>query len=54
MPSLMPVEAVIWHETGGWTIGWNDEAPAFPTRNFAEAVSVRQSRHQHHWMGHQT
>ena len=28
-------------DNGGWQVGWDDDAPAFPSRAFAEAVAIK-------------
>ncbi|WP_027554552.1 hypothetical protein [Bradyrhizobium sp. Cp5.3] len=30
-----PMEPIVWHEAGGWSVGWSDDAPAFEARNLA-------------------
>jgi hypothetical protein len=37
---------VVQRDDGMWSIGWHDDADGpFPTRNFAEAVGLRGTRH---------
>jgi hypothetical protein len=40
-PPMQPMEPVIWHETGGWTVGLQDDAEDFPSRTFALAAWLR-------------
>jgi hypothetical protein len=40
IPAYPVVDPIIQHETGGWTVGWHDDAPDFPTRNFAAQVAA--------------
>jgi hypothetical protein len=41
-PPLAPEcpEPVVWHELGGWTVGWCDSAPVFLSRAHATAVAI--------------
>jgi hypothetical protein len=47
---LMPVPDVIERDDGWFQLGISDDAPAFPTRRFAEAVRLRQTWHQDIWL----
>jgi hypothetical protein len=39
-PLALVLEPLVQHEVGGgWTVGWGDDAPNFPTKRFAEAVA---------------
>ena len=44
--------AVVQRDNGLWSLGWHDDAPGAhsPARSFAEAVRLRQTRHQNHWL----
>jgi hypothetical protein len=33
-----PMDPIVWHETGGWSVGWHDEAERFPSHAFARDV----------------
>jgi hypothetical protein len=37
---VTPVEPIIWHETGGWSV-WNDNTEGFPSRKFVKAVAAQ-------------
>jgi hypothetical protein len=41
--STAPFEPIVWQETGGWSVGWHDEAERFPYR--AEWLRLEQTRH---------
>jgi hypothetical protein len=38
---MQPMEPVIWHETGGWSVGWRDDVEGFPSHAFARAAWLR-------------
>jgi hypothetical protein len=48
IPPVESPEPIVLHEDGGWSI-WHD-AERYPSRNFAEQVHLRQTRHQSHWL----
>ena len=42
--------AVCQRDDGMWSLGFHDDAPGpFPSRNFAESVRLRQTRHDPKW-----
>jgi hypothetical protein len=46
IPSPPLVSDICQRDDGRWAIGFHDDAPGpFPTRNFAHAVWLRQTRH---------
>jgi hypothetical protein len=51
LPSIPSPPIVVERDDGMWSLGWHDDAAGpFPTRNFAEAVRLRQTRHQAKWL----
>jgi hypothetical protein len=46
---IEPLEPIVWHETGGWSLGWSDDAPGdYPTRAFARDVWLKhRAQHSH-------
>jgi len=51
LPIVSSPPLIVERDDGMWSIGWHDDAPGpFPTRNFAHAVWLRQTRHQDMWL----
>jgi hypothetical protein len=48
LPSLstQPMEPVIQHETGGWTVGWRDDVEDFTSHAFALAAWLRRQHRE--------
>jgi hypothetical protein len=46
-PLVEPTEPIIQHETGGWSVGYSDDAPVFESRAFAAAVAAPRGAASH-------